>query len=60
MSDFKVDLGVGSPGRDGWLAVPPPPKADPLARQVNALEMKLVNKEMAKSMRDLEEVRLLS
>ncbi|GMH93429.1 hypothetical protein TL16_g12625 [Triparma laevis f. inornata] len=55
MSDFKVDLGVGSPCRDGWLAVPPPPKADPLARQVNALEMKLVNKEMAKSMRDLEE-----
>ncbi|GMH95809.1 hypothetical protein TrST_g12217 [Triparma strigata] len=55
MSDFKVDLGLGSPGRDGWLAVPPPPKADPLARQVNALEMKFVNKEMAKSMRDLED-----
>ena len=54
MSDFKVDLGVGPEGRDGWLAVPEPPANDKLQSQVNALEMKLVNKQLASSMADLE------
>ena len=39
MSDFKVDLGVGPEGRDGWLAVPEAPAKDKLQSQVNALEV---------------------
>ena len=46
MSDFKVDLGVGPKGRDGWLAVPAPPARDKLQNQVNALEMKVRRREL--------------
>ena len=34
MKDFKVDLGVGEGGRDGWLNVEETPKNDHVSKQV--------------------------
>ena len=52
-----VDLGVGTAaGKDGWLAVPEPPPNDEIAKQLRALELKLINREMVKSMRGVEDL----
>ncbi|GMI48884.1 hypothetical protein TrCOL_g7287 [Triparma columacea] len=54
MKDFKVDLGVGEGGRDGWLNVEETPKNDHVSKQVRTLTLRLLNKEMVKSMSPLE------
>jgi len=54
MKDFRIDLGGGEEGRDGWLRVNEPPNRDPIAKQLHTLELKLLNKEMAKSMSAIE------
>ncbi|GMI32433.1 hypothetical protein TrRE_jg4776 [Triparma retinervis] len=58
MKDFKVDLGGGEEGRDGWLRVDEPPKNDQVSRQVRTLEVRLLNKEMVKGMAPLESLAL--
>ncbi len=54
LKDFKVDLSVGDSGRDGWLQVPEPRKDDEIGKMVNLMEMRIINKEMAKGMDGIE------
>jgi len=61
LKDFKVDVNLygkgvedGGSKRDGWLEVKEVPKNDKVAKQLHGLEMRLLNKELGKSLVKLE------